>query len=107
MATSPKAPRTPTRANQRNVRMEIWMHLLDRKKLAKLMVIQGISQRDLAEAAGWRSHSYLGRLLRGEVTTLDAEPACRIAAKLGVGVDDLFLVRSSSSPRRTGKSTAA
>lgn len=83
------------------------MHLLDRKKLAKLMVIQGISQRELAHAAGWRSHSYLGRLLRGEVTTLEPEPALRICAALGVGVDDLFLVRSSSTLRHTGKDTAA
>lgn len=76
------------------------MILTDRKRLAKLMVIQGISQRQLAEAAGWRAHSYLGRLLRGEVKTLSPEAAVRIAATLGVGVDDLFLTRMSSSTGR-------
>lgn len=83
------------------------MQLLDRKKLAKLMVIQGVTQRELAEAAGWRSHSYLGRLLRGKVSTLEVEPAVRIANYLGVGVDDLFLSRTSSVSRQTGKQVAA
>lgn len=73
------------------------MQLKDRKKLARLMVIQEKSQREVAKAAGWGSHSYLGRLMRGEVDTLETEPAVRIAKFLGVGVDDLFLVRVSSS----------
>lgn len=86
----------------------IWMELIDRKRLARLMLIQGISQRELARAAGWRSHSYLGRLLRGDVKTLETEPALRIAHTLQVGVDDLFLVRSSSvSPRNAKKNTQA
>lgn len=71
------------------------MLLRDRKQLAKLMVIQGVSARQLAKAAGWKSHTYLQRLLRGEVKTLATDPALRIAHRLGVGVDDLFLVRVS------------
>lgn len=74
----------------------IWMKLLDRKKLAKLMVIQGVSARGLAKAAGWKSHSYMNRLLAGEVSTLEPEPAVRIARHLGVGVDDLFMPRLST-----------
>lgn len=83
------------------------MRLADRKKLAKLMVIQEVSQRELALAAGWRSHSYLGRLLRGEVSTLEPKPALLIAKRLGVGVDDLFLVQTSSDFRRADKRGAA
>lgn len=83
------------------------MVLIDRKKLAKLMVIQDVSQRELAKAAGWKSHSYLGRLLRGDVNTLDLEPAVRIAMYLGVGTDDLFVSRASSDSRQTGKRLAA
>lgn len=83
------------------------MELIDRKRLAKLMVIQGASQRDVARAAGWRSHSYLGRLLRGEERTLEVDPAVRIANFFGVGVDDLFVVRASSEPRRNAKGRAA
>lgn len=83
------------------------MRLTNRKRLATLMAIQGVSQRELANAAGWTAHSYLGRLLRGEVDTLDIDPAVRIAEYLQVGVDDLFVPRSSTSARRDGKRPAA
>lgn len=83
------------------------MVLTDRKKLAKLMVIQDVSQRELAQAAGWKSHSYLGRLLRGDVNTLELEPAVRIAMHLGVGTDDLFVSRTSSDSRRYAKRLAS
>ena len=86
---------------------EVWMRLTNRKRLATLMAIQGVSQRELAAAAGWSAHSYLGRLLRGEVDTLDVEPAVRIAEHLQVGVDDLFVPRSSTSQGRGGKRVAA
>lgn len=76
------------------------MVLTDRKKLAKLMLIQGVTQRELALAAGWGSHTYLGRLLRGDVNTLKTDPAVRIAHYLGVGTDDLFMSRSSSDSAR-------
>lgn len=71
----------------------IWMELRDRKKLARLMIVQDVSQRQLAKAAGWRSHSYLGRLLKGTAKNLDTTPALRIAHFLQVGVEDLFLTR--------------
>lgn len=78
----------------------IWMKLHNRKGLLKLMAIQNVSARQLAKAAGWRSHSYMNRLLKepknGGVDTLDVEPAVRIAKYLGVGVDDLFMSRLSS-----------
>lgn len=83
------------------------MRLTNRKLLAKLMAIQEVSQRDLAAAAGWTAHSYLGRLLRGEVDTLEVEPAVRIAEYLQIGVDDLFVARSSSVPGPHGKRVAA
>lgn len=83
------------------------LHKEGRKRLQKLMVIQGLSQRELAEAAGWKAHSYLGRLLRGEVDTLDNDAAVRIAHYLGVDWTDLFVTRSSSDSRHSGKRGAA
>lgn len=80
---------------------EIWMKLKDRKALAKLMAIQGVSARELARVAGWRSHTYIQRLLKGEATTLRTDPALRIAHRLGVGVDDLFLVGASTKDARS------
>lgn len=81
---------------------EVYMILRDRKKLARLMIVQDVSHRALAEAAGWKSHSYLGRLLRGEVKTLGTDPALRIAHKLMVPVDDLFAVKVDIKPGRSG-----
>jgi transcriptional regulator with XRE-family HTH domain len=74
---------------------ELYMILRDRKKLLSVMIVQEVSQRELAKAAGWKSHSYLGRLLRGEANTLDPDAALRIAHKLGLPVNDLFLTRVS------------
>ena len=78
-----------------------------RKQMLKLMLIQGVSQRWLAKEAGWSSHSYLGRILRGDANTLEPEAAVRIAHALGVGTDDLFVARSSSDSRHSGKKSAA
>lgn len=83
------------------------MRLHNRKGLLKLMAIQNVSARRLALAAGWKSHSYMNRLLNGSVTTLDVEPAVRIARYLGVGVDDLFLPRVSSDAGEDAKRRGA
>lgn len=74
-----------------------------RKRLRKLMVIQEVSQRDLAAAIGLgaNSHSYIGRVLRGEVKTMTPDRAVRLAHHFGVGVDDLFVSRSSTDGRQT------
>lgn len=83
------------------------LHPEGRKRLQKLMLIQGASQRDLAAAIGWSSHSYLGRILRGEVSNIDVEAGARIAHFFEVGVDDLFLVDASSDSRHNGKRLSA
>ena len=87
---------------------EIWMELRDRKKLQRLMIVQEISQRELARRAGWKSHTYLGKLLRGDRKTLETEPALRIAHALHVGVEDLFVTKVDSPeyelvPKRVSK----
>lgn len=83
------------------------MILKDSKQLQKLMVIQGVSGRTLAEVAGYKSHTYIQRLLRGEARTLETDPALRIAKFFGVGVDDLFLVgvstNASAAIQRSGR----
>lgn len=86
---------------------DFWMELRDRKKLASILVIQDITHRDLARAAGYKSHSYIGRLLRGEVKTLDADAAVRIATYLGLPFDDLFIAKVSSQTGRSGQGAAA
>ena len=71
------------------------MRLHNLKGLRTLMVVQDVSQRRLARAAGYRSHAYLGRLLRGEADTLEPEAALRIARFLQVDLDFLFVTRPS------------
>lgn len=80
-----------TRLKPRKPLGELYMEVRDHKKFASVVLVQGISQRELAESAGWVSHTYLGRLLRGEAKTLSDEAALRIAHKLGMPVDMLFL----------------
>lgn len=80
------------------------MELRDRRQLAKLMVIQGASQRRLAEAAGWKAHSYVARLLKGTAKNVEPGPAARIAHFFGVGVDDLFLVKVDRNPGHADQS---
>jgi transcriptional regulator with XRE-family HTH domain len=71
------------------------MRLHNLKALRTLMVVHDVSQRRLALAAGYRSHAYMGRLLRGEVDTLEPQAALRIARFLQVDADFLFGPRPS------------
>lgn len=80
-----------TRTKPRKPLGELYMIVRDHTKFASVVLVQDITQRELAEAAGWESHTYLGRLLRGEAKTLSDEAALRIAHKLGLPVDMLFM----------------
>jgi transcriptional regulator with XRE-family HTH domain len=77
------------------------MILRDPKTLAKLMAIEGLSHRGLADAVGWRSHSYVGRLVSGRARTVTPAAAARIAEVLGVEVEDLFAPGRRPSADRT------
>lgn len=79
------------------------MRVLDPKRIRKLMVIKGISQRQLAAVLGWESHSYLGRILRGKIKSVQPDVAARIAEYLEVGMDDLFVPRVTSDAAQTAK----
>lgn len=82
---------------------EVYMLLTDRKRLARLIEIQGISKRELARDAGWKSHSYLLRLLSGEARTVEPEPAVRIATRLGVDMYDIFTPKVTNDGGQSGK----
>jgi hypothetical protein len=82
---------------------EVYMLLKDRKRLARLIEIQEVSKRSVARAAGWKSHTYLQRLLNGQARTCEPEPAVRIATYLGVDVADLFVPKAASDQGQIGK----
>lgn len=88
-------------ATQPAPHLEVWMKVKNPKTIAKLMAIQGITQRGMAERIGYASHAYMGRILSGDVKTVTPEKAALIAHQLGVGVDDLFLVRTSTDNGRS------
>lgn len=83
------------------------MRVIDPKRILKLMAIQDVSARTLAAAVGYSSHSYVTRILRGEITTVTPDRAARIARYFGVGVDDLFVTRLSSDTRQNSKQVVA
>jgi transcriptional regulator with XRE-family HTH domain len=70
---------------------ELLVILRDPRTLRRLMISEGVSHRELAAAAGYRAHSKIGRLTRGESKLLDDRYALAIAHKLRVHVDVLFL----------------
>jgi transcriptional regulator with XRE-family HTH domain len=74
---------------------EAWMVLKDRIRLARLMRKNKITQRQLAEAAGWKSHGHVGNLIRGTKDSVTPASAVLIAAKLGVQTESLFMPRVS------------
>lgn len=82
---------------------EVWMQVRDHRKLARLALIQDASHRQIAEAVGWKSHSYVGRIMRGQVRTVDPEAAVRMCHFFGVAVDDFFVTRCSGNIGHTGR----
>lgn len=83
------------------------MKLKDRNLLAALLAAQGVSARQVAGAAGWKSHSYMNRLITGEATTVKTEAAGRIAKYLGVPVTSLFVPTASIPVAQTVQSRRA
>lgn len=67
------------------------LHREGRKRLAKLLLIQEISHRELAGALGWKSHGMVSHLISGRRSGVKPEQAIAIAKLLGVSVEDLFL----------------
>lgn len=67
------------------------MKVRDPIQISRLMALEGVSGRQLAKAAGWESHTYLLRILNGKIKSVQPEPAKKIAERLGVDVDRLFL----------------
>lgn len=66
------------------------MFLRDPKPLIKLMERDELSERQLALLAGFKSHSHVNRLVRGEADTIDQARALQIAHLFKVDLDTLF-----------------
>lgn len=86
---------------------ELWMIVKDPEKLRMILDLQGVTQRELAMAAGYRAHSHVTRLLKGTAKGLEPEAAIRIAKFLGYQVEDLFVIKMSSEAGRNGQKVPA
>ena len=82
------------------------LHKDGRKRLAKLLLIQGVTQRELASRIGWRSHGMIGQLLNGSRTGVEPDKALAICKVLGVDVSDLFLTEMPSNARQGSRGAA-
>lgn len=83
------------------------MRLRDLRLLQALVESHRLTHRDLAKVAGYRSHTYAGRLLRGEAETVELTPAARIAAHFNVPLADLFMSAATDNPGRADQTTGA
>jgi len=72
------------------------MKVKDAELLRKLMQSAGLTARQASRELGWSSHSYLNRILSGQVRTVTDETAERLCALLQVPLPLLFLVEESS-----------
>ena len=80
------------------------MEVRDLKFLQTLVKSHGMTHRDVAKVAGYSSHSYVGRLMRGQVKRVEPTPAARIARRFEVDVDDLFVRTAARNAGRTNQS---
>lgn len=77
---------------------ELWMEVRDLEMLQSLKIVRKVSNRDLAKIAGYKSHSYMNKIMKGDATTLNPEPALRLAKFFQVGVEYLFSTEVSTNP---------
>ena len=66
------------------------MIVKDAELLRRLMKASGVTARQLARDLGWSSHSYVNRILTGQVVTVRAETAQRVADRLEVPIGLVF-----------------
>lgn len=76
------------------------MQLKSPEKLKGYLLIQELTHRELAVGAGLKYHTLVGKLVRGQVKTAKPEVAARICLYLGIGIDDLWVAKSSGEARQ-------
>lgn len=86
---------------------EIWMELRDRTLLAELMETHNVSARQMSREVGWKSHTYMQRLLRGQAKNVEPVAAARIAYRLKVPFNLLFATRVSGEPAQSARKKVA
>lgn len=82
----------------------------NRKKLKKVIAIEGSTYRKVAAAAGWNGPSMVAHLVSGRRNSVKDQVALKIAKHLDVDVNDLFVTKLShddAQPAPAAKRTAS
>jgi transcriptional regulator with XRE-family HTH domain len=93
------ATQTPT--------MELFMFVKDADLLRRLLESKGLTARQVTRDMGWKSHSYLNRILTGQVRTVTPDAAVKLAYLLQVPVDLIFVPRVSGDTRHIARQKSA
>jgi transcriptional regulator with XRE-family HTH domain len=80
---------------------------MTRTSLRRLLRTKGFTARALSRQMGWKSHSYLNRILAGDVRTVTPDVAVKIAYLLQVPVDLIFVPRVSGDTRQSERRISA
>ena len=80
---------------------ELYMIVKDADLLRRLIETKGFTARQLSRAMGWSSHSYLNRILAGQVRSVSPDSAVKLAYLLQIPVDLVFVARVSGETRQT------
>lgn len=86
---------------------ELYMQVKDADLLKRLMATKGLTAREVSRAMGWRSHSYMNRVLAGDVRTVKPDAAVKLAYLLQIPVDLIFMPRVSGDSRQTERQKSA
>lgn len=82
--------------------MELYMIVKDPELIRRCMQAKQppLTARAVSKRLGWKSHSYMNRILSGETRSVSTDTAMKIAVLLGVPVDLIFAARvSGDSPQ--------
>lgn len=77
------------------------MQVKDGELLGRMITVKKYSQRAFATQLGWRSHTYLQRLIRGDVRSVTPDAAALISHLLEVPQDVLFETKVSTNRVQT------
>lgn len=80
---------------------ELYMLVTDADLLRRLMRAKNMTARQMAKQMGWKSHSYMNRILSGDVHTVSPDVAVKIAYLLQIPVDLVFVPRVSGDSRQS------
>lgn len=83
------------------------MQVKDADLLKRLMATKGLTAREVSRAMGWQSHSYLNRVLAGDVKTVRPDAAVKLAYLLQIPVDLIFMPRVSGDTRQSERQKSA